>query len=73
MVERPSFARSASYGGFEAAVARSAKAEAKPIVLWGLPQRRDRMQMVRQGDDGFDVERMAPPNMANARRKTIVV
>jgi hypothetical protein len=31
------------------------------------------MPMVRQGDDGFDVERMAPPNMANARRKTIVV
>ena len=27
-------------------------------------QRPDRMQMVRQGDDGFDVERMAPPNIA---------
>ena len=32
-VERPSFARSASYGGFESAVARSAKAEVKAIVL----------------------------------------
>ena len=31
------------------------------LILRGRP---DRMQMVRQDDDGLDVERMAPPNIA---------
>src|SRR5580704_7412981 len=36
-------------------------------------QRPDRMQMVRQDDDGFDVERMAPPNMAECLAQQVDV